>query len=275
MLAFRKPTLRFGPENKQGCLLAADPEPCCCETRENTAPGQASAVGPHAARLQTHGRGRSGPRGLPGRQRSEPVRPVTCAPGGDSEPHAACSAAGSQCTPVPLPSAVTRLQTSLRPTPGTSSRQKSPLSRALTAGQALTAPPVAGPCDGLTAASQGEGGKCRGSLSRGEHPGTREKGCQRQRPSPWAAPGSQSRHVPLGRTRGILMAFPSNLGRPLRGDRALRADTRPSVHTWSPTPVSFTSVLQGRCPDPFQGGLKAKQITERAEPPPCRGGGRA
>lgn len=232
MLAFRKPTLRFGPENKQGCLLAADPEPCCAETRENAVPGQVSSpVGPHAARLQTHGRGRSGPRGLPGRQRSEPVRPVTCAPVVDSEPHAACSAAGSQCTPVPLPSAVTRPRTSLRPTPGTSSRQKSPLSRALTAGRALTAPPVAGPCDGLTAASQGEGGKCRGSLSRGEHPGTREKGCQRQTPSPWAAPGSQSRHVPLGRTRGILMAFPSISGARC-GETGLCEQTR--VRPFSP-----------------------------------------
>lgn len=239
MLAFRKPTLRFGPENKQGCLLAADPEPCCVETRENAAPGQVSSpVGPHAARLQTHGRGRSGPRGLPGRQRSEPVHPVTCTPGGDSEPQVACSAAGSQCTPVPLPSAVTRLQTSPRPTPGTSSRQKSPLSRA------LTAPRAARPHDGLTAASQGEGGKCPGSRSCGEHPGTRGKGCQRQTPSPWAAPGSQSRHVPLGRTRGILMAFPSISG-------ARRGETGPCEQTrvrpfspGAPAPVSFTSVRQ-------------------------------
>lgn len=86
--------------------------------------------------------------------------------------------------------------------------------------------------------------------------------------------------LPLGRARvaeptraiwqdtGHFDGFSQHLGRPSRGDRALRADARPPVLTWGPAPVSFTSVLQGRCPDPFQGGLKAKQITERAEPPP-------
>lgn len=86
--------------------------------------------------------------------------------------------------------------------------------------------------------------------------------------------------LPLGRARvaeptratwqdtGHFDGFSQHLGRPSRGDRALRADTCLPVLTWGPAPVSFTSVPQGRCPDPFQGGLKAKQITERAEPPP-------
>lgn len=74
--------------------------------------------------------------------------------------------------------------------------------------------------------------------------------------------------MPFGRTRGILMAFPSISG-------ARCGETGPCEQTrvcpfspGAPAPVSFTSVPQGRCPDPFQGGLKAKQITERAEPPP-------
>lgn len=64
------------------------------------------------------------------------------------------------------------------------------------------------------------------------------------------------------------MAFPSISG-------ARCGETGPCEQTrvcpfspGAPAPVSFTSVPQGRCPDPFQGGLKAKQITERAEPPP-------
>lgn len=93
------------------------------------------------------------------------------------------------------------------------------------------------------------------------------KGANGKHPPPGPRPGRRADTCHWQDT-GHFDGFSQHLGRPSRGDRALRADARPPVLTWGPAPVSFTSVPQGRCPDPFQGGLKAKQITERAEPPP-------